>query len=166
MSAFADWLSGVAAPWVDFYSGSLLTETAVTFLHLGGILAAGGIAFTLDRAVLRAGRRGWPERPDLARELHESHVAVLVGLAGVFLSGIALTLADPSVFLVSWIYWAKMAAVAFLLVNGFFLERAGERLLAEPESDAAFLGLRGAAIRSATLWAMSMLGGVAITLYA
>jgi len=67
---------------------------------------------------------------------------------------------------VSWVFWAKMFAVGLLLVNGFFLKRAGERLLEAPDSDIAFRGLRGAAIRSAGLWAASMLGGVAITLYA
>lgn len=165
MSALVDWIAGVAQPWVDFYSGSATTETVVMFLHLGGMVAAGGIAFTLDRAVLRAGRNGWPRRPDLARELHQSHRAVIAGLAVVMLSGLALTASDPSTFLVSWIYWAKMAAVTLLLVNGLFLKRAGERLLAEPEDEGAFRRLRTSAVRSATLWALSVLGGVAITMY-
>lgn len=166
MGALADWLAGVAAPWIDFYSGSLLAEMAVTFLHLGSIVAGGGIAFTLDRAVLRAGRNGWPRREDLARELHQSHLAVVIGLAGVFLSGVALTAADPAIFLVSWVFWVKMAVVALLLVNGFFLKRAGDRLLAEPENDRVFGALRGAAVRSAALWGLSILGGVAVTMYA
>ncbi|MGD8282308.1 MAG: hypothetical protein PVJ80_06480 [Gemmatimonadota bacterium] len=166
MSALADWLANLAMPWIDFYADSMAAEAAVMFLHLGGIVAAGGIAFTLDRAVLRAGRGGWPRRPDLARELHESHVAVLIGLAAVFVSGIALTMADPTIFLVSWVYWAKMFAVALLLLNGFFLKRAGDRLLAEPEDDVAFRGLRTAAIRSGALWGLTVLGGVAVTLYA
>jgi hypothetical protein len=166
MSALVDWMSTVATPWTDLYSGSLLTEAAVMFLHLGGVVAAGGIAFTLDRAVLRTGRSGWPERPDLARELHESHLAVLLGLGAVFASGIALTLADPSVFLMSWIYWAKMGIVGLLLVNGLFLKNAGDRLRSEPADDRAFDGLRNAAMRSAALWAVSVLAGIAITLYA
>lgn len=166
MSALVDWIGNVAQPWVDFYSGSSMTETVVMFLHLGGMVAAGGIAFTLDRAVLRTGKNGWPRRPDLARELHQSHRAVIGGLGVVMLSGLALTAADPTVFLVSWIYWAKMAAVVLLLVNGLFLKRSGERLLAEPEDEGAFRKLRVAALRSAALWALSVLGGVAITMYA
>jgi hypothetical protein len=166
MTAFADWLEGFAQPWIDFYANSTATETAVMFLHLGCLVAAGGLAFTLDRAVLRSGRFGWPGREDLARELHNSHTAVIVGLGGVFLSGIALTLSDPYVFLLSGVYWAKMTAVFLLLLNGFFLKRAGDRLVAAPSDDAVFRSLRSAALRSAALWALSILGGVAVTMYA
>jgi hypothetical protein len=166
MTALVDWIANVAQPWVDFYSGSAVTETVVMFLHLGGMVAAGGIAFTLDRAVIRAGKHGFPRRPDLARELHQSHRAVIGGLGVVMLSGLALTASDPTVFLESWIYWAKMAAVVLLLVNGLFLKRSGERLLAQPDDEGAFHKLRVAALRSATLWAVSVLAGVAITMYA
>ena len=166
MAALADWLEGVFAPWIDFYSSSAATETAVMFLHLGALVAAGGLAFTLDRAVLRSGSRGWPSRMDLARELHQSHRAVVGGLAAVFASGIALTLADPTIFLLSTVYWAKMTAVGLLLLNGFFLRRAGQRLLAAPEDEATFRALRRAALRSAALWGLTILGGVAVTMYA
>jgi len=166
MTALAEWLEGIAQPWIDFYSGSAATETVVMFVHLGCLVAAGGLAFTLDRAVFRSGRHGWPGREDLARELHHSHTAVILGLGGVFLSGIALTLSDPYVFLLSGVYWAKMVAVSLLLVNGFFLKRAGDRLVAAPGDDAVFLSLRSAALRSAALWALSILGGVAVTMYA
>jgi len=166
MTAIAEWLESVAAPWIDFYSGSAATETAVMFLHIGALVAAGGLAFTLDRAVLRQGHHGWPSRADLARDRHQSHRAVIIGLGVVFASGFALTLADPAVFLVSLVYWAKMTAVALLLVNGFFLQRSGERLLSAPEDEASFQALRRAALRSAALWGLSILGGVAVTMYA
>lgn len=166
MQALLDWISGVVAPWSDFYNSSAGTETVVMFLHLGGMVAAGGLAFTLDRAVLRSNRSGWPLRPDLARELHQSHNAVIGGLVVVFLSGIALTAADPGVFLVSWIYWAKMLAVVLLLANGWTLKRSGERLMKAPADEGAFRKLRSAATRSAALWAAAVLGGVAITMYA
>ncbi|MCA9739157.1 MAG: hypothetical protein R3E98_03950 [Gemmatimonadota bacterium] len=165
MHAFVDWLSAVMEPWIDFYGGSALTETVVMFLHLGALLAAGGLAFTLDRAVLRA-----PSDPEgrarLADTLHDAHRAVLVGLAVITASGVLLTLADPSVFLESRVYWAKMVAVGALLVNGVFLKRSGDRLRRDPLDARAFGGLRSAALRSAALWMISLLGGVAITLYA
>jgi hypothetical protein len=166
MTALADWLGTILMPWSDLFSSSTALETAVVVLHLGGMLAAGGIAFTLDRAVLRSARHGWPARSDLAREIHEAHGAVIVGLAAIVLSGLALTAADPTVFLVSPIYWAKMLIVVFLLANGWFLKRAGERLLAAPDDQDAFRGLRASALRSGGLWAASLLGGVALTLYA
>jgi hypothetical protein len=88
MTALAESLASVLAPWIDLFSSSTALETAVVVLHLGGMLAAGGIAFTLDRAVLRSARHGWPARSDLARELHEAHGAVILGLAAIVLSGL------------------------------------------------------------------------------
>jgi len=166
MQQLLDLIAQAVKPWMDFYGSSAGMETAVMFLHLGGMVAAGGIAFTLDRAVLRSGRAGFPRRADLARDLHQSHTAVISGLLIVLASGLALTAADPRTFLVSWIYWAKMFTVLLLLANGWTLKRSGERLLADPESEGAFRGLRRAAVRSAGLWALSVLGGVAITMYA
>jgi len=166
MSALAEWIGSVVSPWASLYADSAAVETAVMFLHLGGMVAAAGIAFTMDRAVFRSARHGWPHRKDLARQLHHSHGAILVGLGFVMLSGIALTLSDPEIFLESWIYWAKMAAVALLLANGWFLKRAGEELLKDPDDEGAFHRLRVSALRSGGLWALSLLGGIAITMYA
>ena len=166
MAALVTWIAGHVKPWSDLFAARAAVEGGVVFLHLGGVLSAGGLAFTLDRAVFRSRRHGWPHRNDLAREIHLSHGAVLVGLAAVFLSGLALTASDPEVFLNSWIYWAKMGGVALLLGNGWLLKRAGERLLASPDDDGAFQSLQRAALRSAGLWAVSLLAGVAITLYA
>lgn len=164
MQTLLDSLTTATQGWSDLYGASVTLETAVMFLHLGGMLAAGGIAFTLDRAVVRAGR-GWPRRADLAKELHTSHGAVLVGLGIVVVSGLALTLADPAYFLTSWVFWAKMVAVALLLVNGWVLKVRGDGLLTDPDDDRAFARLRTAAVRSAALWAVSLLGGIAITMY-
>lgn len=166
MHALVDWLASALAPWSDLYVDHAGVEAAVMFLHLGGVVAAGGLAFTLDRAVLRSHRHGWPRRTHLARELHLAHGAVLGGLAVVLLSGVALTAADPTIFLLSWIYWAKMGVVVVLLANGWLLKRSGARLLTAPDDEGAFRKLRRAALRSAGLWAVSLAAGVAITLYA
>jgi len=166
MQHLLDVIAGIVQPWTDYYASSAGIETTVMFLHLGGMVAAGGLAFTLDRAVLRTARSKGMRRGDLARELHQSHNAVIAGLLVVLLSGLALTASDPTVFLVSWIYWAKMITVVLLLANGWTLKRSGEALLADPTSEGAFRGLRRAAVRSAGLWALSVLGGVAITMYA
>ena len=166
MSAFAEWLGTVFGWWGDIYSSSSGIETVVVFLHLGGMAAAAGMAFTLDRAVFRSARSGWPTRSELAKELHHAHSAILLGMAVVVVSGVALTLSDPTVFLESWIYWAKMAAVVLLFVNGWYLKRAGEELLAAPEDDAVFRRLKASALRSGGLWALVVLGGVAIINYA
>lgn len=158
-------IGGLTAPWADLYGSSATLGTLVMFLHLGGTVAAGGLAVTLDQAVLRSGGDGWPLRPDLARILHRSHGAVIGGLGVVFLSGLLLTASDPEWFLVSPLYWAKMAAVALLLLNGWFLKRAGDRLREEPDDPDAFRSLRRSALRSGALWALTLLVGVAMTMY-
>jgi hypothetical protein len=162
MGAFADWVAGLTARWADFYANSPAAETIVTFLHVGGAVAGGGLAVALDRTVVRP---SWRARENLARELHASHVAVVAGLSVVLLSGVAMTAADPTVFLVSWLYWAKMLAVGLLLVNGLLLKRGGERLMARPHDDPVFRAVRAAAIRSAILWTLTILGGIALTTY-
>jgi hypothetical protein len=166
MSLFLlQWITAKASWWSDVYASSRAVEAAVMFLHLGGMVAAGGLAFTLDRAVLRT-TRGSPRRHQLATELHAAHGAVIGGLVIVLASGVLLTLADPEVFLTSWVYWAKMLIVVLLLGNGWLLKRSGAVLLADPQSDGRFRAVRRAAIRSAGLWGLSVLGGIALTLYA
>lgn len=165
MTALPEWIASLVAPWSDLYSSSSALEAIVVFLHLGGMLAAGGLAFTMDRAVLRSARDGWPAKEALAREIHQAHGAVLAGLGVVLVSGLALTLSDPTTFLESGIYWAKMITVVLLLANGWLLKRAGERVLAAPDDEAAFRRLRTSALRSSGLWMLSVLGGVAVTTF-
>ena len=49
MQHLLDVIAGVVQPWTDYYASSSGIETTVMFLHLGGMVAAGGLAFTLDR---------------------------------------------------------------------------------------------------------------------
>ncbi len=165
MAALAKHLADLFGPWIDYYGGSSAAETVVTFLHLGGLFAAGGLAFALDRAVLRSGRHPLPRREDVARDMGHAHKAILLGLGVVALSGLAMTAADPKTYMVSKIFWVKMGAVLLLLANGWFLKRAGERLVEEPDAPTAFRRLRRAAVRSMGLWAVTVLAGVALTVY-
>jgi len=163
MAALAQRLADLFAPWVELYSNSTTVETVVIFLHLGGLVVAGGLAWTMDRAVLRSARGPYPGRAELARELGLSHGAVVVGLGIVLVSGVALAAADPRTFLVSWIFWTKMVLVVLLLANGWLLRQAGHRLAEEPDAEPAFHTLHGAAIRSVSLWALTVLAGVALS---
>lgn len=163
MAALAQYLAHLFAPWVNLYSDSLVVETTVIFLHVGGLVVAGGLAWTMDRAVLRSARNPHPARAELAHELGLSHGVVLIGLTVVVASGMALVASDPKTFLLSWIFWTKMALVLLLLFNGWLLKRAGEDLAAEPEGDLAFDRLHGAARRSVTLWALTILAGAALS---
>jgi hypothetical protein len=165
MAALAKALADVLAPWINYYNYSNATELIITFLHLGGLFAAGGLAFGLDRAVLRSGRHPAPSREDVARELGQAHTVILIGLGVVVLSGLAMTAADPKTYLVSKIFWLKMFAVLLLLANGWVLKRAGERLVDEPDEPTAFRRLRRSALRSMGLWLVTVLAGVALTVY-
>ena len=166
MGGLVDLVTRVVQPWIDFYGDSVPTEAVVVFLHLGGLVVAGGLAFSFDRAVLRAGSRPSLRTQDVARELGLAHGAVLVGLAIVAVSGVALVAADPATFLVSPLFWAKMALVALLLANGWLLKRSGETLALNPDDPTARRRLSRAAVRSVALWGGATLLGVLLTLAA
>ena len=85
-------------PWSDFYGHSKLAETIVVFIHVGGLLLAGGIAIATDRLTLRAVAAGRDERLRYLDELHAVHRWVLIGLTLILLSGLALVTSDIETF--------------------------------------------------------------------
>jgi hypothetical protein len=115
-------------PWKSLYGDSKTVASAVTGIHLVGLLFGGGLAVAADRSTLRALRRRPAERAESLRELHAVHRPVLIALAVLFLSGVALAAADLDTFLGSPVFWAKLGVVALLLANGAVLERT-ERAL-------------------------------------
>ena len=71
-------------------------SAAVTYVHLGGILVAGGFAIVTDRASILLLREA---EPDYQRELSRMgnvHVWVLGGLTVAAASGLLMLLADTS----------------------------------------------------------------------
>jgi hypothetical protein len=150
-------------PWSDFYSHSKTTETVVTFLHIGGLLLAGGFAIATDRATLRALRPGILDRRTHLRELAAVHQWVLTGIAIIVLSGVAQVTSDIETFWGSWIYWVKMALVVALLANGFVMTRT-EKALERNAGDASphWATLRRVAIASLVLWFTIAAFGVAL----
>src|SRR3954466_12127392 len=111
-------LVSMLQPWNEFYAHSKLAETIVVFLHIGGILLAGGLAVAADRGSLRAMKIAAGERHHYTRELASVHRWVLAGLTLVIISGLALLASDIETFFGSWIYWIKMALFVLLLING------------------------------------------------
>jgi len=156
-----------AQPWADLYADSALVKAAVAFLHVGGLVAAGGFALAADRATLRVSHRPEPERRAWVHELGALHRPVLTGLAIVVLSGVLMLAADLEALLPSPFFWVKMAAFVLLLLNGRALQRAGRRLapaLADPSDDAAaWRALRRASVRSAGLWLVVLFLGTLLT---
>jgi hypothetical protein len=156
-------LVDLVKPWADAYSNSKALATAVTFVHVAGLLFGGGLAVAADRGTLRAMRRDAGVRGSHLEELSAVHRVVLTGLALSLVSGLLLLAADLDTYFGSWIFWVKMGMVALLLANGFLMTRA-ERVLREkpdPEST-AWARLHRASIVSLALWFAITLAGVAL----
>lgn len=162
-------IATAAKPWAALYGDSKAISSAVTFFHLAGLLFAGGLAVTSDRATFRALRGSEEDRSRLLVELANSHAWVLGGLTVIFASGILLALSDVKTFGPSPIYWTKMSLVALLLVNGLMLRRTEQKLragtlLSQPSAPTQRLWtrLRFAAGASMFLWTAIVLAGVVL----
>jgi hypothetical protein len=121
-------LAHALLPWKSLYSDSRTVASAVTGVHLVGMLFGGGFAVAADRSTLRALRREPSDRARALAELHAVHRPVLLALGVMFLSGVALAAADLETFAGSPIFLLKLILVTFLLANGAILERT-ERAL-------------------------------------
>jgi hypothetical protein len=160
-------VASAAKPWAALYSDSRAVSSAVTFLHLGGLLFAGGLAISTDRATFRAFRGTDEDRSRLLVDLGNAHAWVLTGLSVLFMSGLLLALSDVKTFGKSPIYWTKMSLVALLLVNGVLLQRTEQSLRAgtlltksTTPRQRLWKRLRFAAAISMTLWTAIVLAGV------
>lgn len=150
--------------WADVYSDSKALETIVTFVHVGALVAGGGVAIATDRSTLRALRADAPARGSHLEELSVVHRWVITGLLLATFSGLLLFAADVETFWGSWIFWGKMALIVALLFNGLVMTRAESALrdAASPDDEAHWSRLRLTALTSLTLWLIITLAGVAL----
>jgi hypothetical protein len=153
-------LTQFAKPWASAYGDSKLLMDAVTFLHVGGFLLAGGLALSADRAVFRARNADEATRRVQLAELNAVHAPVLAGLAIAFASGVLLFLSDVETFATAPVFWVKMGFLLLLLVNGAVLSRAGHRLAAGDAGGGNWTVLRRSAVASSALWLVAVLTGV------
>ena len=156
-------------PWSDFYSNSTAVSSTLMFFHLAGLLFAGGLAVTSDRATFRAWRGTEDDRSRLLVELGNAHAWVLGGLVIIFASGLLQALADVKTFGPSPIFWTKMSLVALLLINGAVLQRTEQKLRAgallsqtAPPAQRLWMRLRFTAGVSVFLWTAIVLAGVVL----
>jgi uncharacterized membrane protein len=147
MSQWLEW-------WSGFYSDHAMLRTIIEFLHVGGLLAAGGLAVGADRMVLQRKQSAYLTMFDGIHQLVVGGLVVVIG------SGVLLFCADVETFLYSKVFWLKMALLAVLLLNGAFLARQEQRLADGQAS--AWSRMRVAAATSLTLWFVTALLGAAL----
>lgn len=108
-------LTAGVSGWAHLYNNSNAVSTAVTCVHLAGMLVGGGFAIVADRDAFRS---------PPARDFAEVHKWVVGGLVVMFGSGILMMLADVNTYLTSTAFWIKMGLIALLLGNGYARIRA------------------------------------------
>lgn len=160
-------LAHLFEPWKSLYSNSKPVAAAVTSLHLLGMLIGGGLAVAADRSTLRTGPNP-ADRGRLLWELHATHRPILIALAVVFSTGIALATADIDTFATSPAFWIKLLIVALLLLNGAVLTRTEAALRsASAESNAdhnarLWRRLRLTSWFSLSLWSATVVAGTVL----
>ncbi len=107
--------------WSAYYGNHQAVSVTVRFIHLVALLLGGGTALFVDRRIIRARRLGETGRMEALRELHKAHRLVVPWIAVLAITGVFMTAADTDTFLVSRVYWIKMAVVALLAGNGIVL---------------------------------------------
>jgi hypothetical protein len=150
----------LAETWASVYAGSAALRSLVSFLHMGGLLTAGGCAIAGDLGMLRA-LNGGPVilRTELDR-LKGMHRLVVGGLGAVIASGLLLMLADLEAYLASRAFWLKMILVIGLCLNGVAVVRTSGRAWAGQTGDRRRLRLVVAA--SLALWLLTTLMGTVL----
>jgi hypothetical protein len=146
--------------WARLYGDSHVVSTGVRFVHLAGLLVAGGMAMAADRATLVAARRDDAERASALGRLATVHTLVMGGLAMMFVSGALMLLADVETFWDTNVFWAKMALIALLLVNGLLMRQAEGRARTAPHK--AWTQLRATSVASAVLWILIVLASTVL----
>jgi hypothetical protein len=146
--------------WASFYSNHAVVRTLITFAHIGGLVAAGGAAVTIDRGLLFSAGRGSERGQAHLAATRSTHGFVLWGLALVTVSGLLLFAADLDTYWASRVFWTKMALIAILIANGTALMWSERRASAGDAT--AWRPLRWTAALSITLWMLTTLAGVAL----
>ncbi len=99
---------------------------------------------------------------------------VLIGIVVLFITGIAMTLADLENFLPSPVFWTKIGLVTLLLINGTLLQRTESTLRRAAETGPAtdtttaaapgqWQQIRRFSVFSVVLWTATFLAGSILT---
>jgi uncharacterized membrane protein len=153
-------LATVVAPWADFYNGSKVAQSVVSFGHFGGLMTAGGFALAADRATLKAAAEPQVLGMRHLKELSTIHPIVIAALAVTGVSGLLMFAADLESLVATPAFWIKMGLVALLLTNGWVMQQAERHLQSGDPADArGWKRLRTASLASLVLWFAVVLAG-------
>jgi uncharacterized membrane protein len=153
-------MPNVLETWTSFYSNHPAVRTVILFLHMGGLVNAGGFAISTDLVILRVSRHPVAERARQLGALHGTHRVVIFGLVAVIASGLLMLAADTDALLHSKLFWFKMALVVVVSLNGLLLMRAGRQ--AQSGVFAAWRILTITSMISIALWMLTTLAGAAL----
>lgn len=156
MVVAATGLAGLVHRWAKFYDDRDSVSTTVTFIHLAGILVAGGFAIVADRASLRLSPTGDEDQTRQLEEIALVHRWVIIGLVVTFVSGILMFFSDLNTYMHSVVFWTKMGLIVLLLGNGYVRMRAEAALR---RGVAAWRRFRQTSIASLALWFAVLLAG-------
>lgn len=151
--------------WNAMYSHSKVISTTVTTLHVGAMFIGGGLAIAADRTTLRVAAERPGESARQLAEIADIHRPVTIAIVVLFITGIAMTLADLENFFTSPVFWIKISLVALLLVNGALLQRSESALRRTGDGAGVvpavpqWQRLRRFSILSVTLWIATFLAG-------
>jgi hypothetical protein len=129
-------------------------------MHIGGLVAGGGGAITVDLATITAARTRSSTLMAHLTLLKRTHAVVILGLIALVVSGVLLFAADVDTFISSRIFWMKMGLMVALLTNGVLLVRS-ERDATHAEAQ-AWTRLHFIATVSLVLWFLITLAGAAL----
>lgn len=163
MPAF--FLDGFTTWWSSCYSNHHSVSVLVRYLHLVGLILAGGTGLFADRQILRAARSGPEQRETALAGLHSVHRHVISSVIVIAFTGVLMTAADSETFLVSRLYWVKMGLVALLIANGAVMLMV-ERRARRGGAGAAWPGMVAVSAASAVLWLTVLFMGTLLTVAA
>ena len=156
-------LAELAQPWADWFGDHKIAQRGVTWLHISGIMVAGGLAIASDRAALRVLNGTVDDRSRVLRDFSQVHRPILTGLAVVIGSGLLMMLADVEAILPSPVYLTKMGLFAALLFNGWLIQQNERQLALDPSpGNARWKRFKYSAVASIALWLLVALGGVTL----
>jgi hypothetical protein len=156
-------VSALIERWAHLYADSKALSAGIMFLHLAGILIAGGFAIVADRASLLLARESEADRPGEVARLKAVHAWVLAGLSLTMATGVLQLFSDLHSYLTAWLFWTKMGLIALLLVNGWVRLRA-ERAIEGGGGDASdWKRFRRTSVASLALWFAILLAGSFLT---